>query len=201
MDEKTKDKTRQDREARIHIERLTAKVIDLVRYAVTGVWNDSEAHGQGARSKIGNLAVRSILRPRSPAPLHVAHLFHGALDRSRFRPARSYRPWIRTLRLTAGTALQFLSITAPGDIHRSAIRRLHTSAQPPRDCSSGVGIVVLLWTISSLLSYIEDAFNTIWHVKTATELFPENHRLYRHLPHHPRFLRYVRRESPYSYRP
>ncbi len=35
----------------------------------------------------------------------------------------------------------------------------------------GVGIVVLLWTISSLLSYIEDAFNTIWHVKQQRSFF------------------------------
>ncbi|MDE6236378.1 MAG: YihY family inner membrane protein [Muribaculaceae bacterium] len=35
----------------------------------------------------------------------------------------------------------------------------------------GVGIVVLLWTIISLLSYIEDAFNSIWDVKSGRSLY------------------------------
>lgn len=35
----------------------------------------------------------------------------------------------------------------------------------------GVGIIVLLWTIISLLSGIEDAFNSIWDVKTQRSIF------------------------------
>lgn len=35
----------------------------------------------------------------------------------------------------------------------------------------GVGIVMLLWTVISLLSYIEDAFNSIWDVKEGRTLY------------------------------
>ncbi len=35
----------------------------------------------------------------------------------------------------------------------------------------GVGIIVLLWTVISLLSYIEDAFNSIWDVKTSRTIY------------------------------
>lgn len=35
----------------------------------------------------------------------------------------------------------------------------------------GIGIIFLLWTVISLLSYIEDAFNTIWDVKRQRSFF------------------------------
>lgn len=35
----------------------------------------------------------------------------------------------------------------------------------------GAGIIFLLWTVISLLSYIEDSFNSIWDIKTERSLF------------------------------
>ncbi len=35
----------------------------------------------------------------------------------------------------------------------------------------GAGIIFLLWTVISLLSYIEDAFNAIWDIKTQRSIF------------------------------
>lgn len=35
----------------------------------------------------------------------------------------------------------------------------------------GIGLIVLLWTVFSLLSYIEDAFNSIWDVKHRRTIF------------------------------
>ena len=150
VDEKQRQ-TRRDREARF-IERLTAKVTGLSGNMGDRGLNDLEAHGQGARSKNRQPRRKIILRPRSPAP-SMSSPFHGALDRSCFRPARSYRP-DSTLRLTAGNS----SITfhhSSGDIHRPVPVDSYLSSAT-QGLFVGVGIVVLLWTISSLLSYIED---------------------------------------------
>lgn len=55
-----------------------------------------------------------------------------------------------------GTALQFVD------------SYLNTAAQ---GVFVGVGIVVLLYTVISLLSYIEDTFNTIWGVQTQRTIY------------------------------
>ena len=64
VDEKNKDKQGKTGKPGF-IERLTAKVTDWVRYAVTGVWNDPRRTAKVRVVKIGNLAVRSFLDRKS----------------------------------------------------------------------------------------------------------------------------------------
>ena len=169
VDEKNKDKQGKTGKPGF-IERLTAKVTDWVRYAVTGVWNDPRRTAKVRVVKIGNLAVRSFfdrdlqLRSMSltystvlsivPAFALLVAIGRGfGLSDLLQDPLYNFFP---SQHQVISTGLQFVD-----SYLSSATQGLFV----------GVGIVVLLWTISSLLSYIEDAFNTIWHVKQQRSFF------------------------------
>ncbi len=169
VDEKNKDKQGKTGEPGF-IERLTAKVTDWVRYAVTGVWNDPRRTAKVRVVKIGNLAVRSFfdrdlqLRSMSltystvlsivPAFALLVAIGRG-FGLSDLLQEQLYN-FFPSQHQVISTGLQFVD-----SYLSSATQGLFV----------GVGIVVLLWTISSLLSYIEDAFNTIWHVKQQRSFF------------------------------
>lgn len=150
--------------------KLMAKLMSWWQYCSAGVWNDTR-QTFGVRSvKILNLSARSFM------------------DRSL---------QIRSMSLTYSTllaivpALALLVAIGRGfglqDVIQNELYVLFPSqhkvfstflkfvdsylTHSTQGLFVGVGIIVLLYTIISLLSYIEDAFNTIWDIKRQRSIF------------------------------
>lgn len=152
------------------LDRFMTKMTDWVKYAMTGVWNDPRRTAKVRMVKIGNLAVSSFfdrdlqLRSMSltystvlsivPAFALLVAIGRGfGLSDNLQEQLYNFFP---SQHQVISTGLQFV------DSYLSSATQ---------GVFVGVGIVVLLWTISSLLSYIEDAFNTIWHVSQQRGFF------------------------------
>ncbi|MDE5790738.1 MAG: YihY/virulence factor BrkB family protein [Muribaculaceae bacterium] len=146
------------------------KIYAFVIYCISGVWNDPRKTFKVRFIKTVNLSVNSFL------------------DRGL---------QIRSMALTYYTVLSLVPALAllvaigrgfgMSDVMQSELYNMFPSQskfiatcmkfvdsylnEATQGVFVGVGIVMLLWTIISLLSYIEDAFNTIWDVKEGRTLY------------------------------
>ncbi|MDE5808377.1 MAG: YihY/virulence factor BrkB family protein [Muribaculaceae bacterium] len=150
--------------------RIYNKVYAFVMYCISGVWQDPRQTFKVRLIKTLNLSVNSFLdrglQIRSMALTYYTVLslvpalaLLVAIGRG-FGMSDSMQTELYTLfpsqHKVISTAMQFVD------------SYLNEASQ---GVFVGVGLVMLLWTIISLLSYIEDAFNSIWDVKEGRTLY------------------------------
>ncbi|MDE7437220.1 MAG: YihY/virulence factor BrkB family protein [Muribaculaceae bacterium] len=150
--------------------RLIIKTKNFISYSISGVWNDPRRTTGVRLLRTVNLAVNSFLdrglQNRSmaltystvlamvPAIALLVAIGRGfGLQESLQEELYNFFP---SQHKAISTALQFVD------------SYLNSATQ---GVFVGAGIIFLLWTVISLLSSIEDAFNTIWDVKHDRSLF------------------------------
>lgn len=150
--------------------RLIIKTKNFITYSISGVWNDPRRTTGVRLLRTVNLAVNSFLdrglQNRSmaltystvlalvPAIALLVAIGRGfGLQDSLQEELYNFFP---SQHKAISTALQFVD------------SYLNSATQ---GVFVGAGIIFLLWTVISLLSSIEDAFNTIWDVKHDRSLF------------------------------
>lgn len=146
------------------LQRVMRWVMDRWEYCVTGVWQDPRRSWKVSVVKTLNLAVRSFLD--SDLQVRAASLTYNtvlaivpvlalifAIGRGfgfqKLLQNQLYE-WFPSQHQVVSTGLRFVD----GYL-----------AQASEGVFVGVGLVFLLWTMVSLLSNVEDAFNIIWDVK------------------------------------
>lgn len=149
---------------------LYARVLKLADYCWTGVWRDASS-AMGVRCiKIVNLSVRTFLD--SDLQSRAAALTYRTL--LAIVPA-----FALIFAIGRGFNLQDLIQSELYKFFPAQHQALSTAmsfvdsylAQSSQGVFVGVGIVFLLWTLISLLSHIEDAFNKLWGVKQGRSLY------------------------------
>lgn len=145
------------------VKRLTDKALSWWSYVSIGVWSDRRNTLSVRVVKTLNLSVRSFLR--SDLQTIACGLTYRAL--------LAVVPALALLfAIGRGFGLQNLLTNQLFSYFPSQKRALETAigfvdsylAQASEGVFVGVGIVVLLWTLISLISAVEDAFNGIWGV-------------------------------------
>lgn len=150
--------------------KLVDKCINAYNYVMDGVWKDPRSSMKVRIVKTLNLTLsaffNSSLQIRSMALTYSTVLSVVPLLALLVAIGRGFglQELIQTelyklfpsQAQSIGTALQFVD------------SYLSTAAQ---GVFVGVGIVVLLWTVISLLSYIEDTFNNIWGVQAQRTMY------------------------------
>lgn len=154
-------------------ERMTLwrrKATRLIHYASTGVWHDRRNSLLVRLVKIVNLTVKSFM----------------STDLQSTACALTYRLLLALVPALAllfaigrGFGFQNLLTTQLFSYFPSQQKALEVAmkfvdsylAQASEGLFVGVGIVVLLWTLISLISSVEDAFNRIWGVKHGRTLW------------------------------
>ncbi len=150
----------------------------------TGVWRDNRNTWQIRLLKTLNLSVRTVLRS----------------DLQTTACALTYRSLLALVPALAllfaigrGFGFQNLLTTQLFNYFPSQQKALETAfrfvdsylAQASEGIFVGVGIVVLLWTLISLVGAVEDAFNDIWGVRSGRSLVAQDNGLYGHIHHTP----------------
>lgn len=143
---------------------LIEKIKTFIAYCTTGVWEDARSTVWVRLLKTVNLAVRSFL-DRGLQLRSMSLTYSTVLA---IVPALAM-----ILAIGRGFGLQDLITSSLYAYLPSQSKALSTAFtfvdSYLKEASSGVfvgvGIVFLLWTVISLLSSIEDAFNTIWDVR------------------------------------
>lgn len=150
--------------------RLSVKIRSLYRYCTQGVWSDP----------LDNWRVRTV----KTLNLTLSALFNSSLQNKSmaltYSTVLSIVPALALLvAIGRGFGFQDVMQTQLYDFFPSQITALHslmrfvdsylTSAT--QGVFVGVGIIVLLWTLISLLSSIEATFNSIWGVKQDRSFF------------------------------
>lgn len=144
--------------------RLIEKVTNFINYCWTGVWQDTSDKNSVRIIKVANLSVRSFLdrdlQTRSMSLTYSTVLaivpafallfaigrgfgFQNLLEEQLFKSFPAQKQGI-------SFALKFVD---------SYLK------EASQGVFVGIGILFLLWTLVSLLSYIETAFNQVWNVK------------------------------------
>lgn len=144
--------------------RFWAKIQSLADYCVSGVWKDTRNSAKVRIIKVVNLSVRTFfdrdLQTRAMSLTYSTVLAIVPVLALIFAIGR-------------GFGLQSLIEDAlyknfPGQ-HKFISMSLQFADSYLKEASEGVivgiGIIFLLWTLFSLLSYIETAFNQIWDIK------------------------------------
>ncbi|MDE7412715.1 MAG: YihY/virulence factor BrkB family protein [Muribaculaceae bacterium] len=150
--------------------RIYNKVYSFVMYCISGVWNDPRKTFKVRFIKTMNLSVNSFL-DRGLQIRSMALTYYTVLS------------LVPALALLVAIARGFgLNDTMQGELYsmfpsqgKAITTALKFVDSYLNEATSGVfvgvGIVMLLWTIISLLAYIEDAFNSIWDVKEGRTLY------------------------------
>ncbi len=150
--------------------KLIDKIKNLIFYVTQGVWESGKDTVGVRLIKTGNLAVKSFMD-------------RGLQLRSMSLTYSTVLAIVPTLALllaiARGFGLQDLMTTSLYAYFPSQTKALTTAMnfvdsylkQASSGVFVGVGIVFLLWTVISLLSSIEDAFNTIWDIKRDRNLY------------------------------
>lgn len=152
------------------ISRMTEKAQNLVNYLWTGVWKDPNDTAKVRLLKVANLSVRSFfdrdLQNRSMSLTYSTVLAIVPVFALLFAIGR-------------GFGLQDLleqqlyqSFPAQKQVISVALRFVDSYLkEASQGLFVGIGLLFLLWTLISLLSYIESAFNMIWDVKHDRSLY------------------------------
>ena len=146
------------------------RIYAFVLYCIYGVWNDPRQNFKVRLIKTLNLSVNSFL-DRGLQIRSMALTYYTVLS------------LVPTLALLVAIGRGFgMSDTMQNELYTlfPAQHKVISTAmgfvdsylnEASQGVFVGVGIVVLLWTIISLLSYIEDAFNSIWDVKEGRSFY------------------------------
>lgn len=146
------------------------KIYAFVMYCISGVWNDPRTTFKVRLIKTMNLSVSSFM-DRGLQIRSMALTYYTVLS------------LVPALALLVAIGRGFgMSETMQGELYNmfpSQSKVISTCLkfvdsylnEATQGVFVGVGIVMLLWTIISLLSYIEDAFNTIWDIKEGRSLY------------------------------
>lgn len=149
---------------------LYRKAYDFGMYCWTGVWRDSRDTLFVRFIKTANLSVRSFL-DRDLQMQAAALVYNTVLA---IVPAFA-------LLFAIGRGFGFQNLLekdlysyfpAQAEAVKTALSFVDSYlAQSGQGVFVGVGIVVLLWTLISLLSTIEDTFNRVWDIKNSRSLY------------------------------
>lgn len=146
------------------------KVKAAVEYCTTGVWNDPRQTLKVRTIRTANLAVNSFL-DRDLQNRSMSLTYSTVL---------AIVPAIALLvAIGRGFGLQDYLQEELYNFFPSQHKAISTAlrfvdsylTEASQGIFVGIGILFLLWTVISLLSYIEDAFNTIWDVKRQRSIF------------------------------
>lgn len=150
--------------------RMFDKASSLANYFWTGVWEDNSDSNKVRLTKVANLSVRSFLdRDLQSRSMSLTYSTVLAIV-----PA-----FALLLAIGRGFGLQdmleqqlYTNFPAQKQMISFSLKFVDSYL---KEASSGmfvgIGIIFLLWTLISLLSYIETAFNTIWDVKHDRSLY------------------------------
>lgn len=149
---------------------LYDKAIKLFNYFWTGVWRDSSKSLKVRTLKIINLSIRTFLD--SDLQSRAAALTYRTL--LAIVPA-----FALLFAIGRGFNLQDLLQSQLYKLFPSQHQAMSTAMsfvdsylkEASEGVFVGVGIVFLLWTLISLLSHIEDSFNTLWGIKQSRSLY------------------------------
>lgn len=152
------------------IGRLWARCLSLYRYVTEGVWNDTRHTVWVNCVKTVNLSVRSFLN--GELQVRAAALTYQTI--------LALVPML-ALVFAIGRGFGFQNLLETQLFHNFPAQREAMStvfsfvdsylAQSSEGIFVGVGILFLLWTLISLLSGVEDVFNTIWGLKQGRSLW------------------------------
>lgn len=150
--------------------KLADKIKALIRYCTTGVWEDTKNTLTVRLVKTGNLAFKAFL-DRGLQLKSMSLTYSTVLA---IVPALAL-----IVAIGRGFGLQDLLTSAIYSYFPSQTKSLAAAFtfvdSYLKEASSGifvgVGLVFLLWTVVSLLSNIEDAFNGIWDIKTDRTIY------------------------------
>lgn len=145
------------------IARLTAKGMGWYNYSTSGVWSDTRRNWKVNLMKTANLSVRSFLN---------ADLQNRAASLT-YQTLLAIVPALALLfAICRGFGFQnlvesqlFSSFPAQSKALATALKFVDSYlAQSSEGIFVGIGIIFLLWTLISLISNVEDAFNKIWGI-------------------------------------
>lgn len=145
------------------LSRMTAKGMSLYHYSTSGVWSDTRRNWKVNLMKTANLSVRSFLN---------ADLQNRAASLT-YQTLLAIVPALALLfAICRGFGFQnliesqlFSSFPAQSKALATAMRFVDSYlAQSSEGIFVGIGIIFLLWTLISLISNVEDAFNKIWGI-------------------------------------
>ncbi len=149
---------------------LYDKAMALYEYCWSGIWKDTSSTTKVRLIKVANLSVRSFL-DRDLQTKSMSLTYSTVL---------AIVPAIALL-LAIGRGFGLQDVLEQNLYHSfPAQKQMITFAlgfvdsylkQASSGIFVGVGIIFLLWTLISLLSYIEEAFNNIWGVKRDRSFF------------------------------
>ncbi|MDE6716784.1 MAG: YihY/virulence factor BrkB family protein [Muribaculaceae bacterium] len=170
MENETVKEKKEEKSKENFFSRMYSKIYGFVMYCISGVWNDPRKTFKVRFIKTLNLSVNSFL-DRGLQIRSMALTYYTVLS------------LVPALALLVAIARGFgLSDTMQGELYSmfpSQAKAITTAlkfvdsylTEATSGVFVGVGIVMLLWTIISLLSYIEDAFNSIWDVKEGRTIY------------------------------
>lgn len=146
------------------ISRLIDKSISLANYCWTGIWKETRDSTGIRILKVANLSVRSYL-DRNLQTRSMSLTYSTVLA---IVPA-----FALLFAIGRGFGFQklledqlFNSFPAQRRVITFALKFVDSYlAEASQGIFVGVGIIFLLWTLISLLSYIESAFNEVWDIK------------------------------------
>ena len=152
------------------IKRLSARLMGWVEYVTAGVWRDQRNTLWVRLVKIVNPSARSFMRS------DLQSIACGLT----YRVMLAIVPALALLfAIARGFGFQNILTAQLFNYFPSQRRALETAMrfvdsyleQASEGLFVGVGIVVLLWTLISLLGAVEDAFNLIWGVSRGRSLW------------------------------
>lgn len=150
--------------------RLAEKIRDMVNYCWTGVWKDPRETKKVRAIKVINLSVRSFLdrdlQSRSMSLTYSTVLAIVPALALLFAIGRGFG----FQNLLEDELYRYLPAQKEG--LEFAMKFVDSYLkEASQGIFVGVGIVFLLWTLFSLLSYIESAFNQIWDTKRERTIY------------------------------
>lgn len=146
------------------IERMKTKIENFVQYCISGVWSDPRKTMKVRLIKTVNLTVQAFLnRDLQIKSMAITYQTVFAMV-----PALAL-----LLAISKGFGFQEIIEKELYTYFPSQSKALGAAlgfvdsylAEASSGILVGVGLIVLLWTLISLLSNIEDAFNNIWDIK------------------------------------
>ena len=145
------------------------RVMQNIRYCISGVWNDTRSRLPVKMVKVVNLSVRAFmdrdLQMRSCALTYNTVLAVVPALAMLFAIARGFG--FQNLMQSE----LFKYFPAQRQALETAINYVDNYlAQASQGIFIGIGLVFLLWTLISLMSNVEDTFNHVWGVTTNRSL-------------------------------
>jgi membrane protein len=144
---------------------LWQRMMQNIRYCISGVWNDRRTLFSVKAVKIVNLSVRSFmdrdLQMRSRALTYNTVLAVVPALAMLFAIARGFG--FQNLMQSE----LFKYFPAQREVLESALTYVDNYlSQASQGIFIGIGLIFLLWTLLSLMSNVEDTFNHVWGVTT-----------------------------------